>query len=216
MEPVYLLVEPQVATGDLFRLFAELGTIVGAVVIGYMVYNMFRYRAKGDDGNTLEDYYKGEHKSHGGWRYAVISGAFTSVILITLFALTMNAAAVVLHPPASNDTIYVDVTGHQFYWNFTYPDGHSQIDNLTLPAGAVVVLNVTSTDVFHSFGIAGLDLKIDAIPGRVNTVWLTVPTPGEYTIRCYELCGSGHALMTGKLYVVSPSTYNQWYSSLPG
>ncbi|MEM0288219.1 MAG: cytochrome c oxidase subunit II [Nitrososphaerota archaeon] len=216
MASVPLLTEPQTATGDLFTIFAELGAIVGAVVIGYLVFNIIKHRAKGDDTSTLEEYYQKGNTEHGGVRYALLSGLFTAVILVTLIVLTINAAAVVFHPPQSNNTIYIQVTGHQFYWNFTYPDGHWQVNNLTVPAGSEVVLYVTSADVFHSFGIVGLDLKIDAIPGRINTAWFTVATPGEYTIRCYELCGVGHALMVGTLYVVNPSSYNQWYSSLPG
>jgi cytochrome c oxidase subunit 2 len=204
------IVSPTQAWFTLWGIFVYLGIAVGAIVIFYLVYHVVRYRSK-------EDYlptYDTKDNPHD-LRFVLVSTSLSIIVLILLSYGTLSAAQVTFNPPASNNTIYVTVTGHQFYWNFTYGNGHSQIGNLTIPAGAVVILNVTSGDVFHSFGIPQYAIKIDAIPGRINTVWFTAPQVGEYpdAIRCYELCGVGHALMTANLTVVDPAAFNQWYSS---
>jgi cytochrome c oxidase subunit 2 len=103
--------------------------------------------------------------------------------------------------------------------------------NLTVPAGYDIVLNLTSRDVFHSMGITMLAQKEDAIPGRVNQMWFLVPTvrvpatpdvasvncnPSGTScvyvdaIRCFELCGIGHAEMWANLTVVSQTTWTSW------
>ncbi len=103
--------------------------------------------------------------------------------------------------------------------------------NLTVPAGRYVVINITSKDVFHSLGIDMLSVKEDAIPGKVNQMWFEVPTVSVapspdvakvtcnsggtsctywQAIRCFELCGVGHATMWGNLTVVTQATWNAW------
>ena len=67
----------------------------------------------------------------------------------------------------------------------------------------------------HNFGLHDFKLKIDAIPGRYNIVWITAPDVSgndtlTYQIRCYELCGTGHTYMIGSLVVMSPTAFDQW------
>lgn len=204
---------PTQAWYNLWDIFVYLGIIVGVVVISYFVYHVVRFRSK-------EDYiptYENQKESHD-LRFVLASTTLSVIILIILSIGTLNAASVTFNPPHSNNTVYINVIGHQFYWQFQYPDGRSLINNLTIPAGAVVILNVTSQDVFHSFGISQFAIKIDAIPDRYNTVWFTVQNPGVYVnaIRCYELCGAGHAYMIANLTVVSQATYDQWMKQKGG
>ena len=109
--------------------------------------------------------------------------------------------------------------------------------NLTVPMGRDVVLNITSKDVFHSMGITMLAEKEDAIPGRVNQMWfmipsLRVPTTPDVAkvtcsaagtscmylnaIRCFELCGVGHATMWANLTVVSQAAWATWTGGATG
>jgi len=78
-----------------------------------------------------------------------------------------------------------------------------------------VILNITSADVFHSFGIPDFKIKRDAIPGRVNQAWFVAEQSGIFpeAIRCYELCGTGHALMMADLIIQSPDSFHDWYLS---
>lgn len=111
---------------------------------------------------------------------------------------------------------YVEVIGHQWFWQFVYSNGTSV--NVTYnPAnntatggafwvqpGAEVQINVTSTDVIHSFNIPGLGVRIDAIPGRVNTFAFQVPNQAAgttYLIQCTEFCGTYHGIMRAFLVI---------------
>lgn len=204
---------PTQAWYSLWDLFVLLGVAVGVVVISYLVYNVLRYRSKSD----YVPSYETKENPHD-LRFVLMSSTLSIIVLIVIGIATINAAAVTFNPPPSNDTIHISVEGHQFYWQFTYPNGYSTTNNLVVPAGAEVILNVTSGDVFHSFGISMLAIKIDAIPYRYNTVWFVAPQPNVYVdaIRCYELCGVGHALMIANLTVMTPSAYQQWYASKGG
>jgi cytochrome c oxidase subunit 2 len=113
---------------------------------------------------------------------------------------------------------YVEVTGHQWYWEFYYPANNTywnvsyNAGSQTTTGGALwatpgelVQVNVTSTDVIHSFNIPSLGVRIDAIPGRTNYFSFAVPasaTPGtEYLIQCTEFCGTFHGTMRAYLVV---------------
>lgn len=93
----------------------------------------------------------------------------------------------------------VTVTGSQFYW---------QMKPTSVPAGAHVRFDVTSTDVNHGFGIydprGRLIGSVQAMPGYHNRLDLTLDEPGAYRIRCLELCGFYHSTMEGELMVETP------------
>jgi len=75
-----------------------------------------------------------------------------------------------------------------------------------------VILRVTSRDVFHNFGVPGLKVKSDAIPGQETTTWFVEDETGTYTAQCYELCGAGHSYMTADVVVMEPTEYDEWYA----
>ncbi len=118
--------------------------------------------------------------------------------------------------PAS-PTEYVEVIGHQWFWEFCYPANGSCYNvsydpttnttsggALWAPPGAVVQVNVTATDVIHSFNIPDLGVRIDAIPGRTNHFAFSVPNAAagtEFLIQCTEFCGTYHGTMRADLVV---------------
>jgi cytochrome c oxidase subunit 2 len=158
------------------------------------------------------------HRGSASWRIA------------ETFALN----AYLQNPPNDPNALYVDVIGFQWGWRFVYSNGREVVGELRVPAvnttctssvrgcwSGTVILNVTSADVFHSFGIPLFKIKRDAIPGRVNQAWFVAPdtvgipsTVPEYgqAIRCYELCGTGHALMFADLLVLSGDNFVSWYA----
>ena len=132
-------------------------------------------------------------------------GAYSTILVYQLDAL-----------PAHADE-YVNVIGHQWYWEFCYSNNtcfNSSYDAannsvsggaLWVNPGAVLQINVTSVDVVHSFNIPQLGIRLDAIPGRVNMLAFTVPNvaPGTgYLIQCTEFCGTFHGTMRSFLDVV--------------
>ena len=104
------------------------------------------------------------------------------------------------------DRVEVTVEGHQYYWNFIYPNGVIAVDRLRAPVGQTTRLEVTAPDygVIHSWWIPALGGKFDAIPGRVNETWFSAEAPGIYRGQCAELCGGQHALMTAEVEAMPP------------
>ncbi|MGA8542418.1 MAG: cytochrome c oxidase subunit II [Thermoplasmata archaeon] len=143
------------------------------------------------------------------WTLAVVVmlagvAAYSTILLYQIDALP------------SDPTEYVEVIGHQWYWEFIYSNGssfNSSYDAATntvsggelwAPPGAEVQINVTGADVVHSFNIPALGVRIDAIPGRVNQFAFTVPNVAagtQYLIQCTEFCGEFHGTMRSFLAI---------------
>jgi|SRR5271157_1799547 len=139
-----------------------------------------------------------------------------TVALITGVAVYSTILVYHLDDLPAHPTEYVQVIGHQWYWEFKYTNGtdvNSNYDPTTnsvsggalwAPPGAVVQVNVTGSDVIHSFNIPQLGVRIDAIPDRWNYFAFTVPNvaPGtQYLIQCTEFCGTFHGTMRSFLEV---------------
>jgi cytochrome c oxidase subunit 2 len=133
--------------------------------------------------------------------------------------------------------ITIMATGNQWYWSYEYPDhGDISFDSLMLtdaertdpvkqprllavdnelvvPTGVVVRMQVIGADVIHSFAVPSLGFKIDAIPGRLNETWFEVDREGVYYGQCSELCGRDHAFMPIAIHAVSPDRFATWVAS---
>jgi cytochrome c oxidase subunit II len=114
---------------------------------------------------------------------------------------------------AGGGRLEVKVEGHQFYWEFVYPNGVVQVNRLRAPAGRVVRLSITTPDVDHSWWIPSLGGKFDAIPGRVNHTWFRVSRPGSYEGQCGEFCGVQHQAMRAVVDVVPPGEFDRWLTA---
>ena len=105
-------------------------------------------------------------------------------------------------PPEST---VVKVTGQQWFWTFEHEDGTKEVGELHVEAGKAYKFEVTSKDVIHSFNIHDYVVLMDAVPGRINTVWFAPTDAGEFPIQCREYCGLIHYNMRGTLYVEEAS-----------
>lgn len=203
----------------IYWVFLVLGTLVGVVVIGYILWKAYKYRDRPD----LEDEYErpqlGEvPQGGGGGRKLFLSFSLSAIIVISLIVWTYGTLLYVETAPAQEtNALEIDVVGYQFGWEFHYPNGHVEDSTaggaLRVPTGQMVTLNITSADVFHNFGIMELRVKADAIPGQHTDTWFRANEPANYTARCYELCGAGHSFMTADVVVMEPSAYQDWYSN---
>jgi cytochrome c oxidase subunit 2 len=170
----------------------------------------------------------------------VLEIVWTLVPVLILVMIAVPSIRLLAHqysPPKADLT--VKVTGNQWYWTYTYPDngGFEVVSNMlseaddkkrgeprllgvdermVVPAGAVVKLIVTSSDVIHSFGVPSFWVKMDAVPGRLNETWFQTNRPGLYYGQCYELCGARHGFMPIAVEVVSPAQFAAWIASKGG
>jgi cytochrome c oxidase subunit 2 len=127
---------------------------------------------------------------------------WTSVTAIVLAYLGIVSAISLYNVDvAPQGTTHIKVIAQQFFWTFEYANGTQVIGELRVKAGEVVILDVESKDVAHSLFIYEMGVKIDAIPGHVNTFWFKADKPGTYTIVCAEFCGVSHYLMRARLIV---------------
>lgn len=106
--------------------------------------------------------------------------------------------------------LVVDVTGMQFAWIFNYPDSGVTSGDLHVPIGADVLLNISASDVIHSFWVPQFRLKQDAIPGQPTQLRFVATKTGTYPVVCAELCGGYHGSMRTQVIVHSPEDYDKW------
>lgn len=134
--------------------------------------------------------------------HAMIEWIYVGVVvmlLVYLGAAAWDVERYLDRPPA--DSKVIKVTGRQWLWTFEHEDGTQEVAQLTLQKGVPYKFEVTSQDVNHAFNIPDLTVLIDAVPGRINTVWVMPDATGEYLIQCREYCGFSHYQMRAKLIV---------------
>lgn len=203
----------------LFGLFTYLAVVVGIVVFGLMTYFIVKYREKPGSRDPDDTPILGRlPASRGHARSVILTVSLSTIILAVLIVGSFAAVDNILTPPQSVcQGCSILVRGHQFYWEFVYPNGTGNpfhdVGILRVPVNQNIRLNVTSADVFHDFGIIGFSIKTDAIPGRYNTIWFYTDTVGNSTIQCFELCGSGHFFMKATLMVMPQASFTAWYNT---
>lgn len=209
---IVLQVPPtRAAFAYVYDVYAVLGIASAVVTFGLISYFLVRYRAHGKMPSHSDP--KSRENRDNKWKGPLMIYVLMAIVLISVGSQSIITYNAFSQPPNSSTTIHINVVGHQFGWTFVYADGFVSEDLAVVPTNAVIVFNVTSRDVYHQFGIPYFRVKTDAIPGRFSQVWIETTGAGNYTVQCFELCGAGHATMIGKLTVVSPGFFNQWYSS---
>jgi cytochrome c oxidase subunit 2 len=139
------------------------------------------------------------------------------ILVIALYAwglIFLNRADAA--PAAGTHVLNIDVTGEQWNWDFTYPQyNNAQSETLEVPINVPILFKITSIDVDHSFSVTEWGMKEDAVPGNFTYIRVTPNTMGNFTVRCYELCGLFHAYMEEPVHVVSMNDFNTWVKSQP-
>lgn len=128
----------------------------------------------------------------------------------------------------------IKVSGHQWFWRYSYPDNGGfaydsimlppasvpegeprllAVDNrMVIPVGAVVRIQVTSSDVVHSFFMPAFGLQMYAVPGRLNETWTRVDKPGVYYGQCNQICGLNHSFMPIAIEAMEQADFDVWAS----
>ncbi|GAB3034924.1 hypothetical protein GCM10025298_24990 [Natronobiforma cellulositropha] len=205
---------------EIFIVFLALGTLVGVIVVAYTLYNAYKYRDVGaDEDEDLPTL--GELPTGGkGGRKLFVSFILSAIIVVSLVVWTYGMLLYVEDGPGDNpgdDAVEIDVEGQAFAWIFEYENGVESTNTMYVPADTPVWVNVTSTDVWHAFGIPEERVKADSIPGEYDLTWFIADLPDgeeeivyEDGIECFELCGAGHSNMKGDLVVMEPDAFDEW------
>jgi cytochrome c oxidase subunit 2 len=102
---------------------------------------------------------------------------------------------------APPDAETIKVVGQQWFWTFEHQDGTKEVGELHVKQNVPYRFEITSQDVIHDFNVPDFVILMDAVPGRINTLWNVFDVPGEYLIQCREYCGLLHYNMRAKLFV---------------
>jgi cytochrome c oxidase subunit 2 len=174
-----------------------------------LVVFIWKYRSRGR-ARTVEG-----AQVHGHTRLELIWTVIPVIILGIIGTVIFWELPGIANVPAANasDRLNITVEGHQFYWQFDYPNGARSINDLHVPAGKVVYLTIVSPDVNHSWWVPALGGKTDAIPGRTNHSWFKADKPGTYDGQCAEFCGLYHEAMRARVIATSQQEYDTYISS---
>jgi cytochrome c oxidase subunit 2 len=142
----------------------------------------------------------------------VIGGGliFPIVVLSVLWVVTLRDTAALSSPPAG-PSLTIDVAGHQWWWEVTYPGQRIDTANdIHVPVGEPVLLRLTTDDVLHSFWVPQLSGKTDMIAGRTNHMWIRADHPGVFRGQCAEFCGLQHANMAFFVVAQPAAEFKAW------
>jgi cytochrome c oxidase subunit II len=104
----------------------------------------------------------------------------------------------------------IEVSAQQYSWIFVYQNDKESENELVVPVGKAIKLNISSVDVIHSFYLAAFRIKVDAVKGMPTYAWFFADKVGEYDIQCAEYCGVNHSAMLAKLRIVPEEEYLAW------
>jgi cytochrome c oxidase subunit 2 len=144
-------------------------------------------------------------------------GSALALTIVILFGLLYASAATgrAIGSVPTEKPLVIQITGQQWWWSIEYVDEapsqrFTTANELHLPVGRPVVLNLRSPDVIHSFWVPNLHGKIDLVPGRLNTTWLRADRPGVFRGQCAEFCGVQHAHMGLVVVAETADAYARW------
>src|SRR5207244_3075077 len=153
---------------------------------------------------------------HGNTRLEVAWTILPSLVLLVIALPSIRTIFASDAPPPTGlrSSLHVRVIGHQWWWEFQYPElGVTTADELHVPVRQPVYVDVETADVIHSFWFPSMGGKRDAIPAHVNHMAFTADSLGEFPGQCAELCGLSHANMRMKLMVETPETFKAWVAA---
>ncbi len=173
--------------------------LVVPIFIGITVFAV-RYR----DGKTVNRAYREDRD-----RTLEISWMLIPFVL-TLIFFAWGAVMFIGHKNPPADAMRIEAIGRQWMWKFQHPGGQAEINDLHVPTGRPIVINMISQDVIHSLYIPALRIQMETLPGRYTQLWFNADRPGTYRILCSEFCGTDHSVMGGLLTVMTPADYADW------
>ena len=199
------LTDQNTAILSLWNLVLRLGTIVFVFVEVLLIFTIIRFRRR--EGAPAPKQTHG----HAGLE---ITWTIIPALILAMIAVPTVRTIFQTQAPAPAGAVEVEVIGHQWWWEFRYPQyGVVTANELYLPAGRAASFTLVTRDVIHSFWTPQLGGKRDLISNHTNLLWYTPNasiTESVYNGFCTEYCGSSHANMRFRVYVVSPENFASW------
>lgn len=196
-----------------------LSLAISLFVLGLILWCIFRF---GEKRNPTPNRFTHNTAVEVAWTIVPV------LILVAVAIPSFRLLRTQLGDPKAD--MIVKVIGHAWYWSYEYPQTEQgggfafdanidedkqpkllQTDNeMVVPVGKIVKIQVTAADVIHSWAMPAFGFKIDAVPGRLNQMWFKAEKEGTFHGQCSELCGQRHAYMPIVVRVVSEQAYADW------
>jgi cytochrome c oxidase subunit 2 len=156
-------------------------------------------------------------RGQGGGAWIGIGVGVSSVVLLGALVWTVVVLAAINGPP-SKPALTIEVTGQQWWWKARYlGDDASRTlivaNEIHIPTGEPVRIELIGADVIHSFWVPALSGKMDTIPGQTNITWIEANQPGRYRGQCSEFCGAQHAHMGFEIVAETRAEFDGWWDA---
>jgi cytochrome c oxidase subunit II len=158
---------------------------------------------------------------------------WTAVPVLILVIIAIPSFKLLYYMDVVPETeLTIKAVGHQWYWSYEYPDNGNftfdaymiaqgdltadqlrllETDNrIVVPVRTNIRIQTTAVDVLHSWAVPQFGVKVDAVPGRLNQLWINVDEPGTYYGQCSELCGVNHGFMPITVQAVERPEFDAW------
>ena len=197
-------------------------TLVIFLIVGsVLAYAILKFRARTD----ADEHAEPPEQGHGN-PFIELGLIGASVLALVIIAIpTIEAIGYTYDVPAEDKaTAYeINATAYQWWFKFEYPAeqiaGAGPLvaaNEMVIPAGRAVHINLRAMDVIHSCWVPKLAGKVDMIPNRGNFLWLKAEAPGYYWGQCAEYCGDSHAVMRFRVIALGPRDFNEWVNRQTG
>jgi cytochrome c oxidase subunit 2 len=199
----------------LWWMMLPIGITVWSLVVIVMLWGAFRTRARETVGEPApQTIARDDLRERALTRVVVGAVAVTAVVLFIVLVSDFKVGQALTIPPATK-VVPVKIIGHQFWWEIQYPDSIAQnivttANELHIPVGRAIVVELASRDVIHSFWVPSLAGKKDLLPGYTRSLWFRADTAGSYRGQCAEFCGLEHAKMGLLVIAESQERYDAW------
>lgn len=171
-----------------------------ALIVVPMTYSLVVFRRKEGD-TTDAEHIEGNTNLEITWTIVPLF-----IVMVFAYLGAGNLAEIRRVDP---EAMVVKVTGFQWAWTFEYANG-VVANEMHIPEGQQVLLQMTSNDVIHSFWVPEFRVKQDLVPGRITELRFTPTVPGNYKVRCAEICGTSHAYMEAPVIVAKQADFDAW------
>jgi cytochrome c oxidase subunit 2 len=205
MKPPFPLFPPSASTvavemdllyGFIVAVCAFFTVLVAAMVVYFTI--KYRRRHPDDVGADI----------HGSLSLELTWTFIPFVLSLVMFAWGASLFFRLATPPANAMELFV--VGKQWMWKVQHPEGVREINEMHVPTGRPVRITLGSEDVLHDYSIPAFRVKMDAVPGKLTTLWFEATVPGRYHIFCAEYCGTKHSGMIGEVIAMQPQDYEVW------
>lgn len=192
---------------NLFKFIFWIAVVVFVLVEFGIIWITLKYRRRSDSEMPVQ--------THGNTKLELTWTFIPTLIIIAIAIPTVISIWDLAEPPADEPIMTVEAVGHQWWFEFRYPEEEIVTANeLIVPVGKNVLVKLESQDVIHSFWVPKLFGKVDMVPTRENELWFRADEAGEFFGQCAEFCGIAHALMRFRVIAQPEDEYNEWVASM--